>query len=378
MLNLKTPPMGWNSWNTFGSDINEKMIMETADAMVDLGYKDAGYEYVIIDDCWAEMERDSEGKLVPDHNKFPRGMKYLADYIHQKGLKFGMYSCAGYKTCAGYPSSYGHEFLDAKTFAEWEVDYLKYDFCYFPKSGNNQNAYLTMSLALKLSGRDIVLAACNWGSDDPAKWMNSVGAGTYRSTGDIFDVPKSFTDIFENQWDNCKNVPGCFNDLDMLICGMYGKGHVGVKGCSDMEYTTHFAVWAFMGSPLIMGCDIRNANEFTRNLLQNKELIRINQDSECRPPFRVCNYWEHGYGLARILDNNDYAVLLVNLHDKETKEQVYVTLDDLGFRTASNSEMEIIDVVSGENLGTFNDCLNVMLEKNECRLLRIKVKPANG
>ena len=130
------PPMGWNSWNTFATDINEQLIREMADAMVDLGYKDAGYEYLVIDDCWAEKQRNEEGKLVPDKTKFPNGMKAVSDYVHSKGLKFGMYSCAGLRTCADYPSSYGHEFVDAKTFAEWGVDFLKYDFCYFPKTGN--------------------------------------------------------------------------------------------------------------------------------------------------------------------------------------------------------------------------------------------------
>lgn len=148
------PPMGWNSWNTFAQNINEKLIMETADVMADEGYKDAGYKYVIIDDCWSLKER-VDGKLVPDPNLFPHGMKYIADYIHSKGLLFGMYSCAGFCTCAGYPSSYGHEFEDAKQFAEWGVDYLKYDYCNFPKSADTKNAYLTMAMALRASGRDI-------------------------------------------------------------------------------------------------------------------------------------------------------------------------------------------------------------------------------
>ena len=180
-----TPAMGWNSWNTFGSNINEKLIMEMADRIVAEGYKEAGYEYVIIDDCWSLKER-VDGKLVADPALFPRGMKALSDYIHGKGLKFGMYSCAGFKTCAGYPSSYGHEFEDAKQFAEWGVDYLKYDFCNFPASGDAKNAYLTMAMALRNSGRDIFFAACNWGVQDPAKWMRSRGANSYRSTGDIF------------------------------------------------------------------------------------------------------------------------------------------------------------------------------------------------
>lgn len=160
MLAVK-PPMGWNSWNTFGSNISEQLIMEMADTIVEKGYREAGYEYVIIDDCWALKER-VDGRLVADPALFPHGMKYLADYVHSKGLKFGMYSCAGFLTCAGYPSSYGHEFEDARQFAEWGVDYLKYDFCNFPASGNAKNAYLTMSMALRCSGREILFDACNW------------------------------------------------------------------------------------------------------------------------------------------------------------------------------------------------------------------------
>ena len=153
---VKTPPMGWNSWNTFGENINEQLIMETADAMVSTGLKDAGYEYIVIDDCWALRERDENDRLVPDPQKFPHGMKYLSDYVHSKGLKFGMYSCAGIRTCGNYPSSYQHEFIDAKTFAEWGVDFLKYDFCYFPRSAYVRYAYLTMSNALMASGREIL------------------------------------------------------------------------------------------------------------------------------------------------------------------------------------------------------------------------------
>ena len=155
----KKPPMGWNSWNTFGPNINEALIMETADAMVSLGYRDAGYEYLVIDDCWSLKERGADGRLVPDPEKFPHGMKYVADYVHEKGLKFGMYSCAGLRTCAGYPSSYDHEYVDAQTFAGWGVDFLKYDFCNFPENADCKNRYLRMSMALKATGRPILFSA---------------------------------------------------------------------------------------------------------------------------------------------------------------------------------------------------------------------------
>ena len=170
------PPLGWNSWNTFGEHINDRLIREMADCMVEQGWLSAGYEYLVIDDCWSLRERDENGLLVPDPEKFPCGMKAVADYVHSKGLKFGMYSCAGVMTCASYPSSYDHEFTDAKTFASWGVDFLKYDFCNFPESGNCRGRYQTMSMALKASGRNILFSACNWGREDPWKWMRSVGA----------------------------------------------------------------------------------------------------------------------------------------------------------------------------------------------------------
>lgn len=301
-------PMGWNSWNTFGKDISEQLIMEMADVMVEKGYRDAGYEYVIIDDCWSLKER-VDGKLVADPALFPHGMKYLSDYVHSKGLKFGMYSCAGFMTCAGYPSSYGHEYEDAKQFAEWGVDYLKYDFCNFPSSGNGRNAYLTMAMALRNSGREILLAACNWGVDNPSGWMRSRGAHSYRSTGDIFDVPKSYKDIFRSQVENIENnAPGCYNDMDMLIVGMHGKGNVGLDGCSDTQYLQHFAMWAFLGSPLIIGSDLRSLDQVNEKALLCKGLIAINQDEEYRPAFLLGHNGEKTYTMAKIMSGNRVAL----------------------------------------------------------------------
>lgn len=354
------PPMGWNSWNTFADKINEKLIMDTADTIIENGYKDAGYEYVIIDDCWSLKERQ-DGRLTPDPELFPHGMKYVADYIHSKGLKFGMYSCAGFKTCAGYPSSYGHEFEDAKQFAEWGVDYLKYDFCNFPKSADAKNAYLTMAMALRNSGRDILFAACNWGVQDPAKWMRSRGAHTYRSTGDIFDVPKSYSDIFKGQMENVEgNAPGCYNDMDMLIVGMHGKGHVGIDrgGCSDEQYFQHFAMWAFLGSPLIIGADIRNIDEKNKAVLLNKGLISINQDDECRPPFLVDKHGESSYSMARLLSGGHIALGFFNVSDKDSEwegARISVSFDDLGIHSETGLALRLTDAVTGEEVGVFRD-----------------------
>lgn len=353
------PIMGWNSWNTFGNKINEKLIMETADAMVELGYKDAGYEYVIIDDCWALMER-VDGKLTPDPELFPNGMKYLADYIHSKGLKFGMYSCAGIKTCGGYPSSYGYEYQDAKQFAEWGVDYLKYDFCNFPESANCKNAYLTMSMALRNSGRDIVFAACNWGKEDPEKWMRSRGVHTYRSTVDIHDVKTSYINLFTSQYNNVEhNGPGCYNDMDMLIVGMHGSGHVALGGCTQKQYEAHFAMWAFMGSPLIIGGDIRNMNDEDRALLQNKELIAINQDDECRPAFPLDQIrYAHNdkmYAIMKLLSDNKFAIAVFNTAEPDQWSSDSIKFDDMGIHSNNGKKVKLINAYTGEELGVFED-----------------------
>ena len=183
-----TPPMGWNSWNTFGEKINESLIKETADCMAASGLKDAGYDYLVIDDCWSLKERDAQGRLVADPAKFPNGMKAVADYVHSKGLKFGMYSCAGNLTCAGYPGSYEHEFTDAETFASWGVDFLKYDYCYHSPIVAGKYLYRRMGLALENCGRDILFSACSWGADETHEWMKESGASMWRSTGDIFDT----------------------------------------------------------------------------------------------------------------------------------------------------------------------------------------------
>ncbi len=364
------PPMGWNSWNTFASNINEKLIMEMADVIAEGGYKDAGYKYVIIDDCWSLRERDENGKLVADPKLFPHGLKYLSDYIHSKGLLFGMYSCAGFATCAGYPSSYGHEYEDAKQFAEWGVDYLKYDFCNFPATGNCKNAYLTMSQALRSSGREIMFAACNWGVENPSQWMRSRGAHTYRSTGDIFDSPKSFKDIFESQVRNIENnAPGCYNDMDMLITGMHGNGNVGVSGCSNEEYLEHFAMWAFMSSPLIIGADLRNIDEENKKILLNKNLIAINQDEDARPAFCLDGGKAHTYRFLKLLSGNRIALGLFNIGEyNEHKDWVNVCFDDLGVHSAAHKAIKFKNAITDEEVGTFRDGHIFFVQNGTCQV----------
>lgn len=370
---VNKPPMGWNSWNTFGENIDEALIMETADVMVNDGYKDAGYEYVIIDDCWSLRQRDENGRLLADPEKFPHGIKYLADYIHSKGLKFGMYSDCGFRTCANYPGSWGHEYIDAKTFAEWDVDYLKYDFGNRPESADVKVSYLTMAQALRHCGRNIVLASCNWGVEEPWKWMRSRGAHTYRSTHDISDKPESFIEIFRQQFDKFENSCfDCYNDLDMLTVGMNGKGNVAQGGCTTEEYLMHFVMWAYFGSPLIIGADVRNIDDNGKNILLNREIISINQDPENRPPFRCRNYYDHGYGFCKLLANDEVALLAVNLHP-EGDHPISFAFDDLGIPSNRGLGLEVTDIVTGEKLGIMQGGFAEKIPNKSFKLYRAKL-----
>ncbi|MBR2824641.1 MAG: glycoside hydrolase family 27 protein [Clostridia bacterium] len=389
------PPMGWNSWNTFGDKINDSLIREMADLMAEKGYRDAGYEYLVIDDCWSLRERDAEGRLVPDPQKFPHGMKDLADYVHSKGLKFGMYSCAGVMTCAGYPSSYDHEFVDAETFASWGVDFLKYDFCHFPETGDCRTRYQTMSMALKSTGRDILFSACNWGQHEPWYWMRSVGAHMYRSTGDIMDNYISFTDIFKSQLNNLgMSANGCFNDMDMLTVGMGGKGNVGLgKVCTYEEYRMQFALWCLAGVPLMMGADLRNLDPRYLALMQNRDLIRIDQDEECRPPYLIRKGnitasnpnpkegeypWREikdaSFTFFRHLSHGEFALAYVNMSDAESR--IHCELVDLGLPVSSGMALEIRDVFTGEQLGKKADYFNPVVPGHDMKLYLCRLTKA--
>lgn len=369
------PPMGWNSWNTFTRDINEKMIMETADAMVEQGLLDAGYNYLVIDDCWSERQRDENGMLVADHIKFPHGMKYVADYVHSKGLKFGMYSCDGTRTCADYPGSLGHEFDDARYFASVGVDYLKYDNCYKPGEIPGSLLYNRMSMALKASGRDIVFSACNWGVENVEQWIRSTGAHLYRSTGDITDTYESMKDIAVSQLEKLPYAgPGCFNDVDMLITGLHGKGNVGFgKGCTDTEYRLHFALWCFYGAPLMIGADVRSLSPENKALLTNPDLIAIDQDPECRPPFVVQFKPDTGMVLFRHLDNNEYALGFFNLGESNLRYAFQCNFYSIGLPENSDYGFELTDVFTGETIGRFNEVFLPDVPPHDCLVYRAKL-----
>ena len=385
---IKTPPMGWNSWNTFAENINETVLMESADILVSSGLKDAGYEYIVLDDCWLLRERDENGLLVPDPAKFPHGMKYVADYIHSKGLKFGMYSCAGYLTCAGYPASFDHEFVDAKTFAEWGVDYLKYDYCFHPQSIPGHILYKRMAVALQNCGRDIVFSACSWGADMTKTWIKETGANLWRTTGDILDSWKSVKELSLIAGDALRyGSINCFPDMDMLVVGMYGKGNVGLGGLTDEEYRLHFSLWALLGSPLMIGCDIRNMNEATKSILMNPEVIRINQDPDYNQAYDCSRYKDptalemdpkkesSEYPIyVRLLSNGDFAIGMFNLSDTDaSKYQMCLQLDRIGLPESTGKTLLVKDVWTGEEKVVTNGILTQTIKAHSCKLFRARV-----
>ncbi len=271
----RTPPMGWNSWNKFGCNVSEQLIRETADAIAASGMRDAGYQYITIDDCW-QVARAPQGTIVPDSTRFPHGIKALADYVHGKGLKFGIYTDAGRKTCEGRPGSYGYEAIDAKTYAAWGVDYVKIDWCN-AEGLDAKTQYTIFRDALASSGRKIVFSICEWGSNQPWEWASDVG-NLWRTTGDIADRWSSvmtLVDLSSQYWHVAR--PGAWNDPDML--------EVGNGGMTRTEYRAHFSLWAMMAAPLIAGNDVRvmmdssRAAADIRDILLNKDVIAVDQDS---------------------------------------------------------------------------------------------------
>ena len=273
----RTPQMGWNTWNKFAGRINEKLIRETADAMVSEGLLDAGYVYLNMDDCW-HGERDANGFITENKEKFPSGLKAVSDYVHSKGLLFGIYSDAGRKTCGGYPGSFGHEYQDALQYARWGVDYLKYDWCE-TEDINPHAAYPLMRDALRAAGRPIFFSMCEWGQSKPWMWAAEVGH-SWRTTGDISAI---FDGKGLRPWENSvmtileQNVglrkyagPGHWNDPDMLEVG---------NGMTVNEDRAHFTLWCMMAAPLILGNDITNMTQETREIILNRDVIAIDQDT---------------------------------------------------------------------------------------------------
>ena len=341
-----TPPMGWMTWNLFQGNISEQLIRETADAMVKEGFADAGYKYIFIDDEW-QGGRDSKNNIIADPVKFPNGIKAVADYVHSKGLKLGIYSDAAQLTCAGYTASLGFEEQDARTFASWGVDYLKYDYCNAPEdSATARQRYRTMAEALQKSGRDIVLGICEWGSRNCEEWCEEVGGQLWRTTYDVRDMWKDIVkqggrgilDIINETAPLYKYVRhGQWPDMDMLVVGLNGKGgpssDLGGVGCSSDEYQTQMSIWCMMSSPLAMTNDLRNLTPDDRRILLNSEIIAINQDPLGIAAERKVNTDTHQI-FVRPLSNGRHAIAIINTAD--TAQKLSADLNRLGIEGRHN------------------------------------------
>ncbi len=371
-----TPPMGWNSWNKFGPNVNEQMIREMANAMVSSGMKDAGYEFINIDDTW-QGYRDSLGFIHPDSTRFPHGMKALADYVHSKGLKLGIYSDAGDMTCGGRTGSRGHEYQDAMTYAKWGIDYLKYDWCY-TGGLNPVGAYTTMRNALYAAGRPVVFSICEWGNSKPWLWADTVG-NLWRTTGDIsanFEknidhgtwVQLSVMSILDLQKGLRRYAgPGHWNDPDMLEVG---------NGMSNGEDRAHFSMWCMLAAPLISGNDLRNMTPETKAILENREAIAVDQDSLGIQGFRYSSrdsveVW------FKPLAEGDWAMCLLNRSISQKNVAFDFprndVLDSLSGRNTmfETAVYKLRDLWAKKDIGTTQKPLKAVVQGHDVLMLRL-------
>jgi alpha-galactosidase len=360
-----TPPMGWNSWNHFAGKIDDATVRAQADAMVSSGMRDAGYIYINIDDTW-QGERDTQG-VIQANSRFS-DMKALADYVHGKGLKLGIYSSPGPKTCAGFAGSYGHEEQDAQAYAAWGMDYLKYDLCSFGKimeaAGSPEaahrlmvDAYTKMNKALLKTGRPMVYSLCQYGADAVWRWGTSVGGNSWRTTGDISDKYSSMTLIGFGQAGLAKFAgPGHWNDPDML--------EVGNGGMNLEEYRTHLSLWALLAAPLLAGNDLSTMKPETIALLTNREVVAIDQDSLGKPADRV---WAEGTQeiWARPLADGSKAVGIFNRFD--WPQDIAFSFRELGFKGG----VKVRDIWAAKDLGTLQNKYKAHVPPHGVVLLRV-------
>jgi len=360
-----TPPMGWNSWNHFAGKIDDPTVRAQADAMVSSGMRDAGYVYINIDDTW-EGTRDSHG-VIQTNSKFP-DMKALADYVHGKGLKLGIYSSPGPKTCAGFEGSYGHEEQDAQTYAAWGIDYLKYDLCSFDKimeeAGSPEaahklmlDAYTKMHKALLTTGRPMVFSLCQYGADAVWRWGVSVGGNSWRTTGDISDNYERMTDIGFGQAGLAKFAgPGHWNDPDMLEVG---NGKMNAE-----EYRTHMSLWALLAAPLLAGNDLSTMNQETIALLTNREVIAIDQDRLGKQADRARAEGSQEIW-ARPLADGSKAVGIFNRFD--WPQTIEISFHELGFKASVKAR----DIWTAKDLGTLPSSFHARVPGHGVVLLRV-------
>ena len=378
-LLLPTPPMGWISWNLFEGNINERIVKEIADAFVENGLKDAGYEYIIIDDLW-QGGRDENGKIFPDSTKFPGGMKALAAYVHGKGLKFGIYTDIANYTCGGKTGSYGYEASDARTFADWGVDYIKCDYCNAPPEKDSAvQRYSTFIDAVRATGRPVAFAVCEWGQREPWLWSTGIGGNVWRTTWDLRDT------WTHGQYDSGHNGimetldrqagleryagPGHWNDPDMLLTGLYGKGASasanGAGGCTVTEYESQFGLWALLAAPLLITCDVRNMDKETKRILTNKEIIAVNQDKAGKQASRILKQNDKEIW-AKPLAGGGWAAGFLNRNDDKTLE-ITLPLDLIRMPDTVAAR----DLWKHKDLGKFKNNITLKVEPHQCRVVKI-------
>lgn len=352
-----TPPMGWNTWNHFGCAIDEQLLRETADLMVSTGMRDAGYQYVNLDDCW-QIDRDADGRIVVDPVTFPSGMNALADYVHGLGLKLGNYTCGGTLTCQQRPGSYDHELIDMQTYALWGIDYTKVDWC-FSDGLDPRAEYQRFHDALAQVERPIVLSICNWGVDEPWVWGPATGQ-LWRTSGDIAAIWPSMVVNLESTADRAAHAgPGHWNDPDMLEVGRFGL--------TPDEQRTHLGLWAITSSPLIAGNDLREMTAETKDLLLNPEVIAVNQDPLGLQGVRVSQLGKREVWAKPVAREGLRAVLLVNRD--QVARTVEVTWQQIGL---AGGAATVRDLWRHEDLGAFEDGFSVELEDHASMLVTVQ------
>lgn len=362
-----TPPMGWNTWNTFAGNINEKLVKETAEALIRSGMRDAGYVYVVLDDCWALRERDEEGNLVPDPEKFPSGMKALGDFLHERGFKFGIYGCAGARTCGGYPGGRGHEFQDARAYASWGVDYLKYDWCEHG-SADARETYGIMRDAIRAAGRPMVFSMCEWGENKPWEWAAGT-AHLWRTTGDIYDSYDG-RKAWETGWKNILDAqaglekfagPGHWNDPDML--------EVGNEGLTFAESRAHFSFWCMLAAPLIAGNDVWAMREEVRRILTDREAIAVDQDKLGKQGFRALAEPSRNIEVwAKELGGGEWAFCALNT----SAERRDLTIEWRRFHFLKDGKFAVRDIWGKRDAGDTSRNYAAGVEGHDVLFLRLK------
>jgi alpha-galactosidase len=377
-----TPPMGWNSWNTFTDQLCDSLVRQIADSMVSNGMRDLGYQYVNIDDFWQLVSRDARGNIQVNRDKFPNGIRSVADYVHSKGLKLGIYSDAAGLTCGGVAGSFGHEEQDARAFAAWGVDLLKYDYCHAPADKDTAiNRYSRMADALRKTDRSIVFSVCEWGQREPWTWAAGTGGNYWRTTWDIRNAWNR--DIYDEEHNSIMQItdinarladhasPGHWNDPDMLVIGIYDDpkavvNEAGANGCTDEEYRSHMSLWCLMASPLLCGNDIRNMNQATKDILLNSEIIAVNQDPLGKQAKKIRDDGDVEV-FAKPLADGSWAVGLLNRNDG-TEKKIHFSWNEIGIQ----GKWTVRDLWEHLDLGRFSDQFERVVKPHQCAVLRLE------